>query len=128
MDRRRFMKLLTMLTAAVLTAGLWGSGAKAQMKDGSAEMGMMKQHEETTKLVDQLAKSFAAIEAEKNPAELQKKIAAHGVVLKELQAVTQGHGKMMDEMKAKMATKMGTVAPPAAQEKKPVPEDHSAHH
>src|SRR5712692_7396201 len=41
------------------------------------------------KLVDQLLKSFAAIEAEKDPAPLQQKLAEHGSLLKELQTKGQ---------------------------------------
>jgi len=78
--------------------------AKAPEKPAGmmASMPMMQEHEANAKLVEQLAQSFAAIEAEKNPAELQKKLAAHGVLLKQLQTALQGHGKMMDEMKSKM--------------------------
>lgn len=79
-------------------------------------MPMMKGQQETAKLVEQLAQSFAAIEAEKDPATLAQKLAAHGALLKELQTKTQAHGKMMDEMKAKMA------APAVAEEKKPAEE------
>jgi hypothetical protein len=46
---------------------------------------MMMGQTETGKLVDQLVKSFTAIEAEKDPAALKGKLAEHGALLKELQ-------------------------------------------
>jgi hypothetical protein len=115
------MKLFSMLTAGVLTASLWVVGLSAQAGKGAkggmmSEMSMMQEHQDISKLVEQLAQGFAAIEAEKDPAMLAQKLAAHGTLLRELQSKIQAHGKMMDEMKAKMA------APAASEEKKPAEE------
>src|SRR5215471_7698562 len=68
-----------------------------------AEHGMMMKHHEAEKLVDDLQKSFAAIQAEKDPAALKVKLAAHGALLNELKAKLQG---MMDD-KAAMKEMMG---------------------
>jgi len=59
---------------------------------------MMADRAEIGKLVDELAKSFAAIEAEKDPAALKAKLAKHGKLLKELQAKVQAESKMMEHM------------------------------
>jgi hypothetical protein len=56
--------------------------------------GMMMKHQEAEKLADDLLKSFAAIQAEKDPAALKVKLEAHGALLKELQAKLRG---MMDD-------------------------------
>lgn len=108
----------TILIAAVVAGGAFITGAAAQHEghgDPAAPaaasaasdskmmmMGhmpqMMKDREETGKLVDRLAASFAAIEAEKDPAALKAKLAAHGALLKELQAKFQAESKHMDMM------------------------------
>jgi hypothetical protein len=67
---------------------------------------MMMGQNDTAKLVDQLTKSFAAIEAEKNPTARKKKLAAFGVLLKELQAKVQAQSHMMDMMQHMMAGSM----------------------
>ena len=59
---------------------------------------MMAQRGDIAKLVGELAKSFAAIEAEKDPTALKAKLAEHGKLLKELQAKTQAESKMMEHM------------------------------
>ena len=59
---------------------------------------MMADRAEIAKLVDELAKNFAAIEAEKDPAALKAKLAEHGKLLKELQAKLQAESKMMEHM------------------------------
>jgi len=67
---------------------------------------MMMGQNDISKLVDQLTKSFAAIEAEKNPTTRKKKLAAYGVSLKELQAKVQAQSHMMDMMQHMMAGSM----------------------
>jgi hypothetical protein len=67
---------------------------------------MMKGENETAQLVDRLTKSFAAIEAEKNPTARKKKSAAFGVSLKELQAEVQAQFHMMEMMQHMMAGSM----------------------
>jgi hypothetical protein len=57
---------------------------------------------ETAKLVDQLTKSFAAIEAEKDSAKLKEKLAEHGSLLKELQTKVQAQTHMMERMQHMM--------------------------
>ena len=50
---------------------------------------MMSQHQELAKMIDQLNKSFAALENEKDPAVLKNKLAEHGALLKQLQSTFQ---------------------------------------
>ena len=80
--------------------------AAAQSKSGKAggmmSGGMMMGQNETGKLVEQLLKSFAALEAEKDPAAFKEKLAAHGALLKELQAKVQTQSHMMDMMQHMM--------------------------
>ena len=81
----------------------------AMMSGGMMSMPqMMKEQEETVKLVEQLTKSFAAIEAEKDPKILKEKLAEHGALLKELEAKVQGHAQKMEMMHHMMGgSKMG---------------------
>jgi hypothetical protein len=60
---------------------------------------MMMGQNETSKLVDQLAKSFAAMEAEKDPVALRTKLTEHGALLKELQTKVQAQSHMMEMMR-----------------------------
>jgi hypothetical protein len=59
---------------------------------------MMSQHQELAKLVDQLNQSFAALENEKDPTLLRKKLAEHGALLKQLHNKFQQSSGMMDMM------------------------------
>ncbi len=63
---------------------------------------MMAGRAEIAKLVDELAKSFAAIESEKDSDVLKAKLAEHGKLLKELQAKVRAESKMMEHMHAMM--------------------------
>ena len=63
---------------------------------------MMMAQNETAKLVDRLTTSLAAIEAEKNPTARKKKLAEHGLLLKELQAKVGAQSHMMDMMQHMM--------------------------
>ena len=63
---------------------------------------MMTTQQEISALTDQLLKGFAVIEKEKDPAVLQKKLAEHGVLLKELEAKIQGQSQMMEKMRGQM--------------------------
>ena len=53
-------------------------------------------------LANLLLKSFATIENEKDPTVLQKKLAEHGALLKELQTQLQGQSQMMEKMRGHM--------------------------
>ncbi|HZT68227.1 MAG TPA: hypothetical protein VFC10_00555 [Terriglobia bacterium] len=72
---------------------------------------MMSKQNETAKLIDQLLESFAAIEAEKDPAELKKRLTAHGALLKELQTKAQAQSHMMDMMQHMMGGSMMSAEP-----------------
>ena len=63
---------------------------------------MMTTQQEVTTLANQLLKSFAAIENEKDPVVLQKKLAEHGALLKELQTKLQEQSQVMEKMRGQM--------------------------
>ena len=73
-------------------------GKMSQMPQVMMPEMMTKMQGETAKLVDQLAKSFAAIETEKDPVVLNNKLAEHGALLKGLQAKLLQQSQMMDQM------------------------------
>lgn len=79
-----------------------GAAPPAEKATPAAEKQMMGMHAEVAKLADQLAKSFAAIENEKDPAALKAKLAEHGKLLKELQTKLQGQTQMMEHMHSMM--------------------------
>jgi hypothetical protein len=117
------MRTRNMVIAVAVAAGLFVTGAvaqheehhdqaappadKADTKTGGMMAGkmmpqMMMGQNETGKLVDQLIKSFAAIEAEKDPAALKAKLAEHSALLKELQTKVQGQAHRMEMMQHMM--------------------------
>jgi hypothetical protein len=57
---------------------------------------MMTQHQEMGSLIDQLLKSFSALENEKDPVLLKKELAEHAALLKELQSKFQQNSAMME--------------------------------
>jgi hypothetical protein len=126
------MRTRTIVVAAAVATGLFVTGAVAQHEEhhdqaappaGKADTGkmggmmsgnmmtqmpkMMMGQTETGKLVDQLAQSFIAIEAEKDPAALKAKFAEHDALLKELQTKVQAQSHMMDMMQHMMGVMMG---------------------
>lgn len=78
------------------------SGKAGTMMSGGIMMGQ----NETGKLMEQLIKNFAAIEAEKDPTAVKAKLARHGALLKELQATVQAQSHMMDVMQHMMVGSM----------------------
>ena len=132
------MRTKTMVVAVLVATGLFVTGAVAQHEEHHSDQAtppadkgamdkaggmmsgnmmtqmpkMMMGQNETGKLVDQLMKSFAAIEADKDSASLKAKLAEHGALLKELQANTQAQSHMMDMMQHMMGGSMmgGTQA------------------
>ena len=113
------MKARNMVVTVAVAAGLFVTGAVAQhdehhsdpaapgVKTGGMMAGktmpqMMAGQVETGKLVDRLVESFAAIEAEKDPAALKAKLTEHAALLKELQAKVKGHAHMMETMHSMM--------------------------
>ncbi|MBI3895020.1 MAG: hypothetical protein HY313_03725 [Acidobacteria bacterium] len=116
------MKLKTMIAAMLLfVLSLFTFGAAAQRsehhpeqspkKSGSPMSGgmmsqdmmaqhqkMMTQHQEMGKLIDQLVKSFSALENEKDTALLRKKLAENNTLLKQLQSKFQQNSGMMGMM------------------------------
>jgi len=63
---------------------------------------IMTAQQEVSTLADQLLKSFARIENEKDPAVLSKQLAEHGALLKELETKIQGQSQMMEKMRGEM--------------------------
>jgi hypothetical protein len=122
------MKTRMLVVAITATVGLLVTGALAQHEEhhqdqagpaaGKTEPGkmggmmsgnmmsqmpkMMMSQNETGQLVDQLVKSFAAIEAEKDGAALKEKLAEHSALLKELQTKVQSQSRMMETMQHMM--------------------------
>jgi hypothetical protein len=74
------------------------TGKAGGMMSGGMMSMMTKEQEDTSKLVERIMKSFAAIEAEKDPRLVKEKLAEHGALLKELEAKVQAHAQMMEMM------------------------------
>jgi hypothetical protein len=79
-------------TSGMMSGNMMAGGMMAQMPK------MMAGQAETGRLADQLRKSFAAIEAEKNPAARREKLERHGELLRALQENVQNQARMMDMM------------------------------
>lgn len=84
-------------------------GKMGQMADHMSEM--MGGHREMAALVEKLARSFAVVQADKDPATLQKRLAEHGALLKELQTKVQAHSQMMQKMDKEEAAAPAAPAP-----------------
>jgi hypothetical protein len=85
------------------TGGMISGNMMSQMPQMMAQMPqMMMGQNETGKLVDRLMTSLAAIETEKNPTARRKKLAEHGMLLKELQTQVQSQSHRMDMMQHMM--------------------------
>lgn len=80
------------------SGGMMSGGMKTQMPK------MMARQTETAKLVDQLSKSLAAIEAEKDPAALKGELAEHATLLNQLQTIVQAQSHKMEMMQHMMGT------------------------
>jgi hypothetical protein len=118
------MRARNIIISVVIASGLCAPAAVAQHEEhrkaetaptvGQADTGktgdvmagnMMSQtsrsmigQDEIGELVEQLNASFAAIESEQNQASLQKKLAEHGKLIKELQTKVQAKSHMMEMM------------------------------
>ena len=73
------------------------------MTSGKMMSQTIRGQSETSKLVDQLIKSFAAIDTENDPTALRKKLAELGLVLTELQTTVQAQSRRMDMMQRMMS-------------------------
>src|ERR1700680_955678 len=117
--REDHMRTRTMVVTLTVAAALLVTGAAAQHeehhKDQTSALAdkmmsqmprMTMEQNEAGKLVDQLIRSYAAIEAEKDPAALKEKLAEHGALLKELQTRVQGQSHMMEMMQHMMGGSM----------------------
>jgi len=81
-------------------------GYDIYLQNGRHVRRMMMGQNETGKLVERLMKSFAAIEAEKDPTALRTKLNEHGGLLKELQTKVQAQSHTMDMMQHMMGGPM----------------------
>jgi hypothetical protein len=79
------------------------TGKAGGMTSGKMMSQTMTGQSETGKLVDQLMKSFAAIETENDPTALRKKLAEHAVLLTKLQTMVQAQSRRMDMMQNMMS-------------------------
>src|ERR1019366_7677604 len=103
-----FMKSKTMIvTLALAASSLFAFRLIAQQSEHhqggmmsqdmmTQHQKMMTQHEEMGNLIDQLLKSFSALEHEKDPVLLKKELAEHAALLKELQSKFQQNSAMME--------------------------------
>ena len=103
-----FMKSKTMIATLFLAAlSLFAFQTAAQQSEHhqggmmsqdmmTQHQKMMTQHEEMGNLIDQLLKSFSALEHEKDPVLLKKELAEHAALLKELQSKFQQNSAMME--------------------------------
>ena len=80
-------------------------------------MGMMGQmgnhHQQMTDNIDKLMQSMNAIEAEKDPAALKQKLAAHRALLEQMRSQIMQQGEMMQQMQHMMGGP-GSNQPPAS--------------
>jgi hypothetical protein len=92
--------------------GMMSGGMMSQMPM------MMQDQKDLATLVDRLQQSFAAIEAEKDPAALRTKLAEHGAMLKELQTKVEAESHRMEMMHQMMSgPMMGKPTPGNAPDK-----------
>lgn len=82
------------------------TGKTSSMTSDTMMSQTMMGKSETGKLVDQLMKSFAAIETENDPTALREKLAEHGLLLTELQTTVQAQSRRMDMMQNMMSGRM----------------------
>jgi hypothetical protein len=113
------VKPKTIAMTLALSTGFLVTGAVAQHAEGHSDQTfppadknkmmllgkmpqMMTTQQEISTLADQLLKTFPAIENEKDPVVLQKKLAEHRALLKELQTELLGQSQMMEKMRGQM--------------------------
>jgi hypothetical protein len=115
------MRTEVMVIAVAVATGLLVTAAMAQHeehqtpprpdKTDTGKMGgmtsgmsqMMTGQSETAGLVDQLMKSFAAIETENDPTAVREKLAEHALLLTKLQTMVQAQSRRMDMMQNMMS-------------------------
>ena len=74
------------------------TGKTGGMTSGKMMSQTMTGHSKTSGLVDQLMKSFSAIQAENDPTALREKLAEHALILTRLQMTVQAQSRRMDTM------------------------------
>src|SRR5437762_905617 len=88
---------------AALPADKTDTGKTGGMTSGNMMSQTMSGQSETAQLVDQLMKSFAAIETENDPTALREKLASHALLLTKLQTMIQAQSRRMDMMQHMMS-------------------------
>jgi hypothetical protein len=83
-----------------MAGAMMQGGMKSQMPQ------MIIEQEEIGKLVNELMKSLAAIQNEKDSAALKKKLAQHDELLRSLQTKVQSQSRMMNMMQHMMSGSM----------------------
>ncbi|MEO5925504.1 MAG: hypothetical protein ABIR70_16910 [Bryobacteraceae bacterium] len=98
MNTRIFLAMTTCFAVnlAAQQAQTKGKMGVGMMADHMSDM--KGEHREMAQLVEKITQSFAAIQAEKDPAVLSKKLADHAALLKQLDAKVQAGTKMMEKM------------------------------
>ena len=84
-------------TTAVAQSEISSDTAKCEM--GCCNMSKAVPQNDTAKLLDEILKSFDAIQAEKTVEGMKEKLAAHGFLLQELQAKIQPAACACDQKK-----------------------------
>jgi hypothetical protein len=81
---------------------------------GMGTMGQMgNHHQQMVDNMNKLMQSMSAIEAEKDPAELKQKLAAHKALLEQMRSQMMQQGEMMQQMQHMMGGP-GNTQPPAS--------------
>jgi hypothetical protein len=117
------MKTVGVVTLAAVLS-IFGLAAVAQQQQqpgpmGGSMMGMMgmmgqmgNHHQQMMEDINKLMQSMSAIEAEKDPAALKQKLAAHRALLEQMRSQMMQQGEMMQHMQHMMGTPQ--TNPPAA--------------
>lgn len=106
--KNRKLALFVLVLIALFTTGLAAQHAQHHPDQTAPEQeaksqvappgGMMARHAEMAKLVDELSQSLAALETEKDPAIMKKKLAEHRVLIEQLQSKMKECSGMMQKM------------------------------
>ena len=108
-DRKKaWWLVLPALAVLVIGAAAQDQGGKQQPAPGVCPMcpqgqtmggmPMWSQHQEMSRLIDQVSKSAAALEKENDPTALKKKVTEHNALVKKLQAKFHAMDQMMQQM------------------------------
>ena len=108
--RGTWLSLLLVMSLVVMGVAAQNPGSQPKQPASNAlcpmcqQMagGTMPQHEQMGKLIDQLAKSAAALEKETNPTALKKMLAEHASLVRALRTKFDQNSQMMQQMMGQM--------------------------